>query len=204
MKILLAFTCCGILLLAGCMVDQADELAVFEDRLLNEQAMEPFLGTYTLVDNDFGCDTGTLVLEQKDDRYLLSFRYTDGQGRAGTAEGEFLLSRIPRTRIIRVFATEVTLQTQWQTILFASPRMTFTGPIGLFGREAKEVAENIFFLVGRQGNRLDFWLVGLGNEMLYGCPKTGRFAAEEVKAFLAERADEYVEGTRPVLSFRRE
>ena len=187
-----------MLLFCGCSV--TDELTVFEDRVLSEAQMQPFLGTYTLTASTSNMRKGELTVRKTGARYFGVFESADKDGKRYKSEGHFLLSHIPTTAGFRIGETDVRFTTNRDTILLSIPKLTVSEP-----PSDDMVLDNVVLIVKREGTMLYVWQVLTTASVAKGRLEAegGVMKADEVKSFLAEYADAYVLANEPEFVFAK-
>ena len=190
--------CVCLSLLCSCSV--TDKLTVFHDRLLNETAMQRYLGNYTLRAFDGKPAEGRFTIEPRGGRYFANLEMIDTDGKKETWQGFILLSHIPRAVGFNIGDTRITFNMNQSTILLSSPKMTLSRS----GSDDSE-HENVVALIREVHGKLHIWLVYSEAPVAKGRLKSDRgvVKSEDMKAFLAEHADAYTQANEPFFVFTR-
>ena len=167
----------GIVLFAGC---YTDKLVVFEDRVLSDDEMKPFLGTFSCVDASGNTGTGAITMEENKGRYRISMGAAKEKRKS--SYGNIMLSEIPNSRT--------------GLLLFSSPKM----PCYPF------TLKNFVGIVKKDNDTIYVWLVLPGNlvakDHMFKSTSDG-LSSTDVKSFLAKYADVYVLSNAPSYTFRK-
>jgi len=151
-----------------------DELAVYQDSVVGKEAMKPYLGTYHVEAWPGDMRPTSIAVTQEEDKF--SFSYALGDRKVNV---NFVLSKIPGSRKdLYLLSLPAQKDTEQANMFF----------VGQAGKERTSIWA-VFSSLPVAQEHLDF--------------TDGKAKAEDVKKFLKQYADAFVEANEPQVALKK-